>query len=361
MRDPFPIPPIPALSALVKPYADAWGMYTLPLHIHEILFSALFYTFVHLVISPWISTLLFPAYYPRHHRGKRVSWDSHVVSLVQATIINSLALWGCSADDERNAMDWQQRIWGYTGNAAFVQSMAAGYFLWDLVVTAIHIDVFGVPVLMHASSALLVYSFGYMPFLNYYSYTFILYELSTPGVNFHWFFDKVDMTGTKAQLYNGILLISTFFLCRLCFGNFQSLCVYLDMFRAVRSSSGPSISALTTGAAAMDPEVMRYANAAMGPLPVWLALLYVVANVTLNGLNVWWFFKMIAAVRKRFEPAAKEKTKEKPQGLRRASTAAHEAITSGVHIGLDTLDEFRKRTVPEIVPLVVEDDLKNMQ
>lgn len=167
------------------------------------------------------------------------------------------------------------------------------------------------------------------------------------------------MTGTRAQLYNGIVLTSTFFIARLCYGNIQSLCVYVDMWRAVRSP-GPDAAALTQGSAAMDPEVMRFADA-HSEAPLWLALTYVVANVTLNGLNVHWFFKMIAAVRKRFTPKKEEGEKGKGKaGLRRASTA-HEAITSGAQIGLDTLDEFRKRIVPEIVPVVVEDDLKDMQ
>lgn len=166
MRDPFPIPPIQALSDWIEPYATAWGMYTLPLHIHEILFAALFYTFIQLVFSPWISTLLFRAYYPAHHRGRKVSWDAHIVSLVQSSLINVLALWCMWADRERSAMDWQQRVWGYTGAQGLIQSMAAGYFLWDLVVTILHIDVFGVGLLAHASSALVVYSFGFVSRLS---------------------------------------------------------------------------------------------------------------------------------------------------------------------------------------------------
>ena len=164
MRDPFPIPPIPALSKAVQPWADKYGFPTLPLHIHEVVGFALFYTFIQTVVSPVLSTRLFPRHYPAHDRAKKANWDSHVVSLVQSVLVNAVALWVMAVDEERKAMDWQQRIWGYTGACGFVQSMAAGYFIWDLLMTAMHIDVFGLGLLAHAVSALVVYSFGFVSF-----------------------------------------------------------------------------------------------------------------------------------------------------------------------------------------------------
>lgn len=37
-------------------------------------------------------------------------------------------------------------------------------------------------------------------------------------------------------------------------------------------------------------------------VPLWLGAVYLASNLTLNGLNFYWFFMMIKAVRKRFEP-----------------------------------------------------------
>jgi hypothetical protein len=165
MRDPFPIPPIPALSKAVQPWADKYGFTSLPLHIHEVAGFVLFYTFVQTVVSPVLSTRLFPRYYPANDRAKKANWDSHVVSLVQSVLVNGMALWVMTVDEERKTMDWQQRIWGYTGACGLIQSMAAGYFIWDLVMTALHIDVFGLGLLAHAVSALSVYSFGFVSVL----------------------------------------------------------------------------------------------------------------------------------------------------------------------------------------------------
>ncbi|KAK1827191.1 TLC domain-containing protein [Podospora conica] len=310
MRDPFPFAPIPALSQAVKPWADRFGFYALPLHIHEVLAAALFYTFIHLVVSPIVSTWWFPSYYPRHSRSKKVNWDAHVVSIVQSTFINLLALYVMWNDDERREMDWQQRIWGYDGACSLVQSMAAGYFLWDFVTTLCFLDVFGLGLLAHASSALTVYIFGFRPFLHYYSPVFILYELSTPFLNMHWFFDKVGMTGTRAQLYNGLVLLFTFASCRLVWGTYQSATVYGDMWRALHATPDAGYIAAAknaTALAALDPSVNNMAFVTEATtLPAWLAGTYLLANVTLNSLNWFWFVKMIAAVRKRFEPAPKE-------------------------------------------------------
>jgi TLC domain len=162
MRDPFFLPPLPALSKAVQPWADKYSMPTLPLHVHEVILAAGFYTFVHVVVSPVLSKRFFPKYYPSHSRSKKVNWDAHVVSLIQSTLINVLALWVMYTDEERKGMDWQERIWGYTGAAGLVQALALGYFVWDLITTVLFLDVFGLGLLAHALSALVVYSFGFV-------------------------------------------------------------------------------------------------------------------------------------------------------------------------------------------------------
>lgn len=167
MRDPFPIPPIPALSKAVQPLADKLAMPTLPLHIHEVVGAALLYTFIQTVVSPVLSTRFFPKYYPRHNRAKKANWDTHVVSLVQSLLINALALWVMYADEERKAMDYEQRIWGYTGACGLIQALAAGYFVWDLGITLLNLDIFGLGLLAHAISALAVYTFGFVRFSSF--------------------------------------------------------------------------------------------------------------------------------------------------------------------------------------------------
>ncbi len=59
-------------------------------------------------------------------------------------------------------MDAVGRVFGYTGAMGAVQGFAAGYFVWDLWVSIIHLDVLGVGSLAHAASALLITMFGFV-------------------------------------------------------------------------------------------------------------------------------------------------------------------------------------------------------
>lgn len=186
---------------------------------------------------------------------------------------------------------------------------------------------------------------------------FILYELSTPFLNIHWFFDKLNMTGTKPQLYNGILLLFTFASCRLVYGTIQSIFVYIDMYRATQSSPDAGYLAASHGNSTLtDPNhnIMAFAIDAE-PIPYWLAGIYVLSNVVLNSLNWHWFFKMIAAVRKRFEPpkaasAIKEKGDVHPTDLPVTTSEYKGAAASGRDQG--SLLETRKRrsTLEDLSP-----------
>lgn len=162
MKDPFFFEPPPWLVKATQPLADSLSLTSLPLHVHEVLAASVLYSVIYYPISPLISRLIVGRKYLDLPRRRRINWDAHVVSLVQSTLINALAVWAMFVDTERNEMDWQARIWGYTGAAGMIQALAAGYFLWDLVVTSCNMDVFGIGTLAHAISALFVYSLGFV-------------------------------------------------------------------------------------------------------------------------------------------------------------------------------------------------------
>ena len=89
------------------------------------------------------------------------------------------------------------------------------------------------------------------------------------------------MTGSMAQLVNGIALITTFGASRLVWGSYQSLRMYQDIWAAFETPGGL-------------------------PVPPWLAMVYVVSNTTLSVLNVYWFGRMVTTLRKRFEKPSDE-------------------------------------------------------
>jgi hypothetical protein len=161
MRDLFfPAPPVAV--QIITPIANHLSLSTLPLHIHEIVLAFLWYQFLFTVASPAISMRILPDAYNRLSKRSRSNWDVHFVSLVQSTFITTCALYVSKSDVERAKMEWQDRLWGYTGAAGMVQSFAAGYFLWDLKVSLQYLDVLGTSSLLHAIGALLVTGIGFV-------------------------------------------------------------------------------------------------------------------------------------------------------------------------------------------------------
>jgi hypothetical protein len=219
-----------------------------------------------------------------------------------------MALWVMWTDSELNQMDYKERVHGYTGASGLIQAFAGGYFLWDLAITVQNVKIFGIGMLFHAISALCVFSLGFRPFVNYYACTFILYELSSPFLNIHWFCDKLNMTGTTIQLVNGIVLLCTFFSCRIVWGSYQSIRVFTDVYHAYTAGavarSDPDVGKLsdntTLSNAGFKHDVLQFAEGQT--VPLWLITAYLASNLILNGLNWFWFGKMIETLRKRFDP-----------------------------------------------------------
>jgi hypothetical protein len=143
------------------------------------------------------------------------------------------------------------------------------------------------------------------PFVNYYGLNFILYEISTPFLNIHWFFDKLNKTGSRVQLFNGIALLTTFFGCRVLWGNYQSIRMYSDVWTALHT---PGFSQIEKNYSIFAYQKFpdsgsdyKDGSGQMG-LPMWLVFAYLGSNTILNFLNIYWFAKMIQALRRRFQP-----------------------------------------------------------
>ena len=163
MLDPLPPPP-PWLVNLAKPYSEALDLPSLPYHIHEVVGAFILYQTTQSIISPLLSTYLFPEVYPKLTRRTRINWDVHAVSLLQSALINTAALWVMFKDQERKDMQANavERVYGYTGASGLIQGFATGYFFWDLVVSARYLKIFGPGILAHAVTALAVFALGFV-------------------------------------------------------------------------------------------------------------------------------------------------------------------------------------------------------
>lgn len=136
--------------------------------------------------------------------------------------------------------------------------------------------------LAHAAGCVLVFGNCYAPFALGFGPVFLTWEISTIFLNPHWFFDKLQMTGSKLQLYNGILLLASFFVSRLVVGTWESYKFQYLLWETW-----------------MKDEII---------LQKWL--MYSVSNGALVCLNFIWFRQMIDSVRKRFAPVAAGKKKK---------------------------------------------------
>ena len=163
MRDPFFPPPLSLVKA-IQPIADYSGLSTLPLHVHEVIFALTCYHLIDTIVSPVVSTWLFPSVYPQLPARTKINWNIRVTSSIQSSFITAFALFVIWRDEERKEIDWVGRIWGYTGAGGAVQGFAAGYFLWDLIASTVHLDVLGPGSLAHAISALAVTSLGFVSY-----------------------------------------------------------------------------------------------------------------------------------------------------------------------------------------------------
>ena len=331
MLDPFPIPPPESfrLYQAITRVANSFNLPTLPLHAHEVLFALVFYDFVAQTLGPFVSARLFPQTYPKLNDRTKINWAVHVVSFVQSIIINALSLYVILYDEERKGWrgdeNWEKRIWGYTGLTGLTQSFALGYFLWDLYMSSRYLHIFGLGDLAHAICCCVMFTVGFVrlfsinilmhrlissqrPFVHFYCPVFLLHELSSPFLNIHWFCDKLGLTGSTFQAANGVLLTATFFGCRLVWGTHGSIAVGRDVYRAVTTGYttpqylGDKIAQSPSFGDMNDPIGQTTAFMKVRYLPLWLGASYLIVNLLLTLLNYYWFFQMIQAIRKRFDP-----------------------------------------------------------
>ncbi|KAH9071001.1 DUF887-domain-containing protein [Lactarius deliciosus] len=259
----------------------------LPDHLHTLLISTVGFAAVHHLAAPeFVRFLLGKKAWDALGTRERVGWQSRVASLVHALLILPLAarclhIPALAAD---RAFGWDPRV-------GMLFAVTSGYFLWDSVVCLVHFEGFGF--MLHGFGCLLVYLNAFRPSFAYYGPRFLLWELSTPFLNIHWMLDKTGQTGSPLQFVNGLILISTFVGARLVYGSIMSY----QFFQTLIEVRDGLSSAILAG--------------------------YACGGVLLNGLNVFWFMKMTAALQKRFNEK-KNTTKAKvhtPSNIRTVGAA----------------------------------------
>ncbi|KIJ35751.1 hypothetical protein M422DRAFT_782436 [Sphaerobolus stellatus SS14] len=253
------------------PIAHQFSLTRLPEH-----FPTLVGAFVFFQLLEWTAPVflrrLSPIHFGQANARTQLNWSIRVVSTVHALVIIAMAV-ACMNSPELE----KDKAFAFNERVGRMTAVACG-FLWDLIDSIVHYTTIGF--VIHGAACLTVYSQAFRPFLGYYGCRFLLWELSTPFLNAHWFLDKTNKTGSTFQVVNGIVLLATFFFARICYGSFMSY-RFFQTLQEVRSE-----------------------------LPTSVALAYAIGNISLQSLNWFWFYKMVHSLQKRFRPKTQSPTKD---------------------------------------------------
>ncbi|KAG7808572.1 hypothetical protein KL921_003654 [Ogataea angusta] len=257
-QDPF-LKYNPYLESAKTPFQKHW---------HEMLASALFYHAITMA-APLINTAIFREHYTSiTNKRRKLNFDIHISAFVQSIISVALCIPMFFHPNFKS-----DPVFGSYDFAGLTAALTCGYFVWDLLYCCLfHFDMFGLPYLFHAAAALTVFGMTFAGFCQPTIPSFLIFEASTPFVNFYWFASRLPKGTVNETLFmvNGILLIVSFFSCRIVWGIYAAFRTF-DVCLKVRDQ-------LPTGV-----------------LPIAIGL-----NIGLNVLNIHWFSKMVLLAYKKF-------------------------------------------------------------
>jgi len=184
-------------------------------------------------------------------------WDTRVVGIVHALIQSVGCLQVLAALEPTLSVDFD----GYNWSSQRQIAIALGFFVWDLIVCVVQWEL---PFVAHAAACCLVYFFCSwpQPFIQYSGCFFLLFELSTPFLHCRGIMLLAKTTDNLVFTACHYMFPIVFFLVRIVAGVPVSYFWFLDMIELVWSGK------------------------ANYPL---IAVCYMLLNLLLNGLNLFWF------------------------------------------------------------------------
>lgn len=255
------------LTRLGYPVADALDLPELPPHFPTLVYAFLGWYCLHLFISPVLSRVFFPETYGKLKTRRQINnWNIQVVSFLHVFVVVPLAARCLTSENLNN-----DKAYGWDEKLGTMLAVSCAYFLWDCVDAVMNFDDLGF--FIHGFSCFTIYLGIFRPFLGHYAARFLSWELSTIFLNVHRFLDRTGRTGTTAQAVNGALLLATFFGVRICWGWYETLKLYMTLWGVYNS----------------------------GNLSVGKIVTYVGGSWALHGLNAMWMYKMVLALKKRFD------------------------------------------------------------
>ncbi|GAA5839054.1 hypothetical protein JCM3766R1_004567 [Sporobolomyces carnicolor] len=267
-----------------QPFADTIGLPKLGPTLHLAIYSCAA-SFALQKLSSILSPIVASKHYPKIKR-KQDDWDLHIVGWAFSLFAAPLAFHLIRNPSPELGFD---PLTGSALREERLSAIAAGYFVWDTFVSTLHINTQGFGFFLHGIGCCIAFSFTLRPFLLWCGPCFLIWEVSTIFLNMHWFLDKTNRTGSLLQMINGFFLVSAYIVCRLIFGVYNSYKLFVLLF----STSSVLTKATQEGTG-------------------WIRYLYLAINLTMNGLNFFWFRAMLLALRKRFVSPSSAEARKQP-------------------------------------------------
>lgn len=241
-------------------------------HLHEIVYSFLFYQVVFFYVAPRINSLLFGSHYTGLKNKKaKIDFDVHTVSMFQCVVSFAVIYPILFLSVNLDVVDY------YDHACSLAAAVSAGYFIWDLTVCLKYFSLYGIEFTAHACVSLYVMLVTLLPLCQTWIGKFLLFEASTPFVNINWYIIQLTSEKDRAKkvqvplilnIINGLCLMTVFFSVRIVWGNIANIFLFKNMWNA------------------------------RDRVPVIRSVIMVTLNFILNTLNLIWFSKMIKIAKK---------------------------------------------------------------
>eukprot|EP00475_Leptophrys_vorax_P032662 TRINITY_DN50679_c0_g1_i2.p1 TRINITY_DN50679_c0_g1~~TRINITY_DN50679_c0_g1_i2.p1 ORF type:complete len:286 (+),score=74.46 TRINITY_DN50679_c0_g1_i2:269-1126(+) len=214
-----------------------------------------------------------PDFLPYKHKPEVTKYDisllkSECVSLVHSAVASLLSIGSLVSGFSQVA---KEPVWGYDEASCFILTLTTGYLLYDTLWLLSHFKKGDGQFMVHHLVTLALYGYACMkPFIHFEGLIFLTWEASTPFLNLRKLLIAYDLTTKFPQqcAVNDVLFVVSFFMSRIFFGWYFSYFFWMKFFIN------------------FDPKVLV--------VPFAARYMYLMANCILNGLNTYWFLKIIA-------------------------------------------------------------------
>lgn len=228
--------------------------------------SCFAFLFIYKYVSPTLSGLVFPTYL-KLPTGKQIDWNTRVISSIHATVVSSMCAYTLIYDEGLS----KDPIWWDAPVVRTSCAIVVGYMIADLIIMTVHYRNIGeVFYFFHHGASIYAYvyvmNFGVLPYFANYR---LVAEFSTPLVNQRWFLDVLGYRKDSSLfILNGVLMTLVFFVVRVA-------CMPLYWYKVYSIYGTESFSRLGH-----------------------MQFVLVATCLVLDTINIFWFYRMCAGVRK---------------------------------------------------------------